>query len=203
MLLLIDFLKIILKFYFLNLQVQAVDKDIGENGDIRYELVRGSGELFRVDRRTGEILLRQTLEGQQHHSSTSDYELLVAAYDGGSPPLSSEALVRIKVVDKNQPVFGLQYYSAVVSENAESLSPVLSVQASSPSGRQLIYSIVSGNEGEEFAVDFNTGRWLINHPLLSISVGETLGCYMSLRDFFFFFSILYIFFHSGLKRITQ
>lgn len=137
-------------------QVQAVDKDIGENGDIRYELVRGSGELFRIDRRTGEVLLRQSLEGQQHHSS-SDYELVVAAYDGGTPPLSSEAMVRVKVVDKNQPVFGLQYYSASVSENAESLSPVLSVQASSPSGRQLIYSIVSGNEGEEFAVDFNTG----------------------------------------------
>ena len=136
-------------------KVQAADRDIGENGDIRYELVRGSGELFRVDRRTGEVLLRQTLEGQHH----SDYELVVAAYDGGNPPLSSEALVRVKVVDKNQPVFGLQYYSAVVSESAESLSPVLSVQASSPSGRQLIYSIVSGNEGEEFAVDFNTG-WL-------------------------------------------
>lgn len=134
-------------------QVQAVDKDVGENGDIRYELVRGSGELFRVDRRTGEILLRQVLEGQHH----SDYELVVAAYDGGIPPLSSEALVRIKVVDKTQPVFGQQYYTASVSESADPLSPVLSVQASSPSGRQLIYSIVSGNEGEEFAVDFNTG----------------------------------------------
>ena len=126
---------------------------MGENGDIRYELLRGSGELFRVDRRTGEILLRHVLEGQHH----SDYELVVAAYDGGTPPLSSEALVRVKVVDKSQPVFGQQYYSASVAESADPLSPVLSVQASSPSGRQLIYSIVSGNEGEEFAVDFNTG----------------------------------------------
>lgn len=130
-----------------------MDKDVGENGEIRYELLRGSGELFRVDRRTGEILLRHMLEGQHH----SDYELVVAAYDGGTPPLSSEALVRIKVVDKSQPVFGQQYYSSSVAENADPLSPVLSVQASSPSGRQLIYSIVSGNEGEEFAVDFNTG----------------------------------------------
>lgn len=157
-------------------KVQAIDKDVGENGDIRYELVRGSGDLFRVDRRTGEILLRQSLDG--HHSSSSsssssgssvhhhqqqqqqqltDYELIVAAFDGGSPPLSSETIVRIKTVDKNQPIFGQQYYAASVSESAEPLSPVLSVQASSPSGRQLIYAIVSGNEGEEFAVDFNTG----------------------------------------------
>ena len=156
-------------------KVQAIDKDVGENGELRYELVRGSGDLFRVDRRTGEILLRQSLDG--HHSSSSsssssahhhqqqqqqqhqltDYELIVAAFDGGSPPLSSETIVRIKTVDKNQPIFGQQYYAASVSESAEPLSPVLSVQASSPSGRQLIYAIVSGNEGEEFAVDFNTG----------------------------------------------
>ena len=141
-------------------KVQAIDKDIGENGDIRYELIRGSGELFRVDRRTGEILLRQPLEG--HHSiqqqQLADYELIIAAFDGASPPLSSETVVRVKTVDKNQPVFGQQYYSATISESADPLSPVLSVQASSPSGRQLIYAIVSGNEGEEFAVDFNTGK---------------------------------------------
>ncbi|XP_045031201.1 fat-like cadherin-related tumor suppressor homolog isoform X3 [Daphnia magna] len=144
-------------------KVQAMDKDVGENGDIRYELLRGSGELFRVDRRTGEILLRHVLEGQQGHS---DYELVVAAYDGGTPPLSSEALVRVKVVTKSQPVFGQQYYSASVLESADPLSPVLSVQASSPSGRQLIYSIVSGNEGEEFAVDFNTAHNSENGPCL-------------------------------------
>ncbi|XP_046644672.1 fat-like cadherin-related tumor suppressor homolog isoform X5 [Daphnia pulicaria] len=144
-------------------KVQAMDKDVGENGDIRYELLRGSGELFRVDRRTGEILLRHVLEGQQGHS---DYELVVAAYDGGTPPLSSEALVRVKVVSKSQPVFGQQYYSASVLESADPLSPVLSVQASSPSGRQLIYSIVSGNEGEEFAVDFNTAHNSENGPCL-------------------------------------
>lgn len=154
---------------FLSRQVQAIDKDVGENGDIRYELLRGSGELFRVDRRTGEILLRHALEGQHH----SDYELVVAAYDGGTPPLSSEALVRVKVVDKTQPVFGQQYYSALVAESADPLSPVLSVQASSPSGRQLIYSIVSGNEGQEFAVDFNTGSFATHrfvHPSLTFVV---------------------------------
>lgn len=60
------------------LQVQAVDLDSGENGEVRYELKKGHGELFRVARKTGEISLRQNLEG---HSQ--EYELLIAAYDGG------------------------------------------------------------------------------------------------------------------------
>lgn len=156
-----------------------MDKDVGENGDIRYELLRGSGELFRVDRRTGEILLRHVLEGQQGHS---DYELVVAAYDGGTPPLSSEALVRVKVVTKSQPVFGQQYYSASVLESADPLSPVLSVQASSPSGRQLIYSIVSGNEGEEFAVDFNTGPYTFDCLVCVVHIRSSIT-----RRFPFFF----------------
>ena len=84
---------------------------------------------------------------------------MVAAYDGGSPPLSSSAIVRIKVVDKSMPVFVQQFYYAIITESAEPLAPVLSIQASSPSDRQLIYSIVTGNEDEEFAVDFNTGMW--------------------------------------------
>ena len=139
-------------------QVHAVDSDIDDNGELRYELLRGTGELFRVDRRTGEIILRQPLEGHN-----TDVEVVVAAYDGGSPPLSSEAIVRVKVIDKSMPVFVSQYYFATISEGAEPLSPVLSLQATSPNNRQLIYSIVAGNDAENFAVDFNTGTAVINN----------------------------------------
>ena len=137
-------------------KVHALDRDIGENGEIRYELVRGSGELFRVDRRTGEIVLRQPLEGR-----STEFDLMVAAYDGGSPPLSAEAVVHIKVIDSSTPVFQSPFYSAGVSEAAEPSAPVLSLQASSPNSRQLIYSIVSGNDAEDFAVDFNTGTLVV------------------------------------------
>ncbi|XP_050703885.1 protocadherin Fat 1-like [Eriocheir sinensis] len=36
-------------------KVQAIDADSGEFGSVRYELVRGSGELFAVNKKTGEI----------------------------------------------------------------------------------------------------------------------------------------------------
>lgn len=61
--------------------MQAVDLDSGENGDVRYELKKGHGELFRVGRKNGEISLRQNLEGHNQ-----EYNLLIAAYDGGVYP---------------------------------------------------------------------------------------------------------------------
>lgn len=72
-------------------QVQAVDADEDEFGRIRYELLRGSGELFSVDRRTGEIILRQPLMAPNRLLT-----LTVAAYDGGVPPLSSHAQVTLQ-----------------------------------------------------------------------------------------------------------
>lgn len=52
--------------------------DAGENGEVRYELMRGHGELFKVERRTGEVVLKQSLEAQ-----VREYQLSIAAYDGG------------------------------------------------------------------------------------------------------------------------
>lgn len=52
--------------------VHAHDQDRGENGEVRYELIKGHGELFKVCRKTGEITLKQSLEGHN-----SDYELQV------------------------------------------------------------------------------------------------------------------------------
>lgn len=73
------------------LQVQAIDADSGDFGSVRYELVRGSGELFAVNKKTGEISLKQTLM-----AADKTYSLTVAAYDGGKPPLSSQAHVLIR-----------------------------------------------------------------------------------------------------------
>lgn len=74
-------------------QVQAADADSGDFGSVRYELVRGSGELFAVNKKTGEISLKQTLM-----AADKTYSLTVAAYDGGKPPLSSQAHVLIRWV---------------------------------------------------------------------------------------------------------
>lgn len=136
-------------------KVHAIDMDKGENGEVRYELIKGHGELFKVCRKTGEITLKQNLEGHN-----TDYELIIAAYDNGINPCRTEVPVFIKVIDKSMPVFDKQFYTVVVPENIELHSPLsISIQAVSPLERKLIYSIIKGNDFEEFALDFNTGKF--------------------------------------------
>ncbi|XP_050721222.1 fat-like cadherin-related tumor suppressor homolog [Eriocheir sinensis] len=133
-------------------KVQAIDADSGEFGSVRYELVRGSGELFAVNKKSGEISLKQTLL-----AADKTYSLTVAAYDGGKPPLSSQAHVLIRVVSSEGPMFTAARYEAAVPENAAEGTPVVRVEAASPSGEPIMYTIVAGNIEELFGLDYSTG----------------------------------------------
>lgn len=42
-------------------KVHALDADADANGEVRYEMKRGHGELFKVDRQTGEVTLKQVI----------------------------------------------------------------------------------------------------------------------------------------------
>ncbi|XP_068085238.1 fat-like cadherin-related tumor suppressor homolog [Anabrus simplex] len=149
-------------------KVHAVDMDKGDNGEVRYELIKGHGELFKVCRKTGEVTLKQSLEGHN-----KEYELIIAAYDGGMTPCSTEVTVHVKVIDRSMPIFDKQFYTDSVLESIEVHSPLaVSVRAESPLGRKLIYSIVKGNDYEEFALDFNTAPDSKNGPCVISVVDE-------------------------------
>ncbi|KAG8324455.1 hypothetical protein J6590_091800, partial [Homalodisca vitripennis] len=134
-------------------KVHAIDLDSGENGEVRYELMRGHGELFRVHRKTGEVILKQPLESQ-----VREYQLSIAAYDGGMTPCSTEVWVHLTVVDRTLPLFDKQFYTAVVPEDvaAHTVVPV-TLDTHVPHGMKLYYSIVAGNEYEIFTIDFGSG----------------------------------------------
>ncbi|XP_058804510.1 fat-like cadherin-related tumor suppressor homolog isoform X2 [Phymastichus coffea] len=150
------------------MKVHAVDLDSGDNGEVRYELKKGHGELFKVCRKTGEISLKQNLEGHNR-----EYQLMIAAYDGGISPCSVEVPVNLKVIDRSMPVFDKQFYTDSVLESIEVHSPLsLSIQAKSPLNRKLIYSITRGNDFEEFALDFNTALNGNNGPCVIYVVDE-------------------------------
>ncbi|XP_076767085.1 FAT atypical cadherin kugelei isoform X6 [Xylocopa sonorina] len=149
-------------------KVHAIDMDSGDNGEVRYELKKGHGELFKVCRKTGEISLKQNLEGHNR-----EYQLTIAAYDGGITPCSIEVPVNVKVIDRSMPVFDKQFYTDSVLESIEIHSPLaLSIQAESPLSRKLIYSITKGNDFEEFALDFNTAPDSNNGPCVIYVVDE-------------------------------
>ena len=53
--------------------------DSDENAEVRYEIRRGNGDLFAINRVTGEVRLRQRLG----RGGRREYQLRVVAYDGG------------------------------------------------------------------------------------------------------------------------
>ena len=65
----------------------------------------------------------------------------------------------MSVVNQATPVFTEPFYAVTVPENLPPQTTVVSVQASSPTGRKLIYSITDGDKYNEFTVDFNTGMY--------------------------------------------
>ncbi|XP_044594516.1 fat-like cadherin-related tumor suppressor homolog isoform X4 [Cotesia glomerata] len=149
-------------------KVHAIDMDSDDNGEVRYELKKGHGELFRVSRKTGEISLKQNLEGHNR-----EYQLTIAAYDGGLTPCSIEVPVHVKVIDRSMPTFDKQFYTVDVFENIQIDSPLsLSIQAKSDLDRKLIYSITKGNDFEEFTLNFNTAPDNNNGPCTIYVVDE-------------------------------
>uniref|UniRef100_A0A8C2CUR4 FAT atypical cadherin 1a n=1 Tax=Cyprinus carpio TaxID=7962 RepID=A0A8C2CUR4_CYPCA len=172
------------------LQVSATDADTGNNQVLFYQIVEDkdkSSDYFSIDRDTGTIWTTQMLD----HEENPSHKLMIRAVDGGVPALSSEVMVLIDVTDLNDntPVFSQNVYEATVSELAPRGHFVTQVQASdadnSDSGK-LEFSIISGNEGQNFAIDPNTGAIVIsNHrkphmeSLYNINVSVSDGVFRS------------------------
>nr|AAO15696.1 protocadherin [Danio rerio] len=172
------------------LEVSATDADTGNNKVLFYQIVEDkdkSFDYFSIDRDTGTIWTTRMLD----HEEKPSHRLLIRAVDGGVPALSSEVMVLIDVMDLNDntPVFSQNVYEATVSELAPRGHFVTQVQASdadiSDSGK-LEFSILSGNEGQNFAMDPNTGALVIsNHrkphmeSLYNINVSVSDGVFRS------------------------
>ena len=55
-----------------------MDVDIGDNGDVNYELSDRDEGVFQIHRKTGEVTLKRTLD-----EANKVYKLLIIADDGG------------------------------------------------------------------------------------------------------------------------
>lgn len=80
---------------YLALRVSAEDEDEGANAELSYRIVQGDTDLFRVDKGSGEIVLKRWLSAE----IGDVLEVKVSVSDGGRPPLSSSAAVRFVVSD--------------------------------------------------------------------------------------------------------
>ncbi|XP_048454119.1 protocadherin Fat 3a isoform X2 [Rhincodon typus] len=141
--------------------ITAVDHDKGKNGEVTYFLRDGYGH-FEINQYTGIVMLKKPFE---FDLSNVEYNVIVIAKDGGSPSLSTFAELPITVVNKAMPVFEKPFYSRTVNEDIQAFTPVLSINASSPEGQNLIYTITDGNSLNQFSINFDTGVISVIRPL--------------------------------------
>lgn len=170
-------------------RVSSTDRDSGLNGEVTYSLkeqhrnfqVRGtlSSLLFcheapsispystlwfalQVNAVTGVLTLKRSFEADL---SNAEYKVVIVATDGGFPSLSSEVELPITVVNKAMPVFDKPFYGVTVTEDVAVSTALLTVNATSPEGQSVIFTITDGDLSLQFDIGFDTGIIRIVYPL--------------------------------------
>ncbi|NWR94356.1 PCDB8 protein, partial [Furnarius figulus] len=144
----------------------AQDPDVGNNSLQHYSI--SSNEYFRVytrrrndGRRYPELVLNRALDREQQ----AEVAFSITAVDGGTPPRSGTALIRVIVLDMNDniPVFTRSLYKVPVMENSSQDTIVVVVSASdldSGTNGEIAYSIVQNSEEnfKTFKINTETGQ---------------------------------------------
>uniref|UniRef100_T1KWG2 Cadherin domain-containing protein n=1 Tax=Tetranychus urticae TaxID=32264 RepID=T1KWG2_TETUR len=161
----------------------ARDRDLGIFGTQKYRIISGNhGNAFRLasHREKDDVLYHDLqVNGVLDRESTSRYSLIVEALDGGLPPLSSQLLVNISILDvnDNEPIFSQSRYVATVLENATLGTPILQVVATDSdegSNGKIEYSLptnrrpgsgTSSSESSYFEINKDTGWIYLSRPV--------------------------------------
>ncbi|XP_072252485.1 protocadherin alpha-8-like [Leuresthes tenuis] len=102
-------------------RMNATDLDENTNGEVEYKLgktlSRTVYDIFELDKLTGDIIVK----GQVDYEENDVYELDIEASDKGTPPLTGECRVTIKIIDVNDnpPEIEITSLSKTVSEDSK------------------------------------------------------------------------------------
>uniref|UniRef100_A0A8D3C398 Protocadherin 2 alpha b 9 n=1 Tax=Scophthalmus maximus TaxID=52904 RepID=A0A8D3C398_SCOMX len=102
-------------------RMNATDPDEDNNGEVEYSLGktlwRKVYDIFDLDKLTGEIRIK----GEVDYEEKDEYELVVEASDKGTPPLTGECrvIMKIKDVNDNPPEIEVTSLSDTVSEDSK------------------------------------------------------------------------------------
>ena len=149
------------------LTVEAIDPDFNSSESIRYEFISGNeGEDFIIQSTTGNILVQQRLDYQAH----SNYSLIVAALDMGTPVLNTTVPVNIVVQDINThpPVFTMSQYEVCIMENITVGTPVLNITATDVDAIEILYYLTQNayiDGSPLFSIDQQSGVLSVVHPV--------------------------------------
>ena len=134
----------------------------------RYLLNGGDEGRFRVEHTTGDIRVRSLLDDVV---VPRVFTLEIEAHDKGLVRrLRSKTIVKIKVVDKETPIFDQLSYRRVLREDVKVGEEVSRVQARSPGGADILYTIMQGDPLNLFAIDLKTGKCSPGHLVAGVKL---------------------------------
>ncbi|KAM6148483.1 protocadherin beta-17-like [Erethizon dorsatum] len=151
--------------------VSATDRDSGTNAQVTYSLLPpphphpGLASLVSINADTGQLFALRALD----YEALRAFDFRVGATDRGSPALSSEALVRVRVLDANDNapfvLYPLQNASAPCTEllprAADAgylLTKVVAVDADAGQNAWLSYQLLKATEPGLFSVWAHNGE---------------------------------------------
>ncbi|KAB7504840.1 Protein dachsous, partial [Armadillidium nasatum] len=165
------------------LQVQARDRDKGENARITYSLSNETQWLFKIDNETGII----TTAGNLDREKQSIYNFEVRAIDGGSYDARSESAqvqITISDINDNEPVFTEYPFKVQVpiyKQPGQQLVKVVAEDKDEGSNGDIVYSLVNKESSKKFRIDSETGVvTAISH--LSLESGKIFHLEVIARD---------------------
>uniref|UniRef100_A0A8C9XBH0 Protocadherin-16 n=1 Tax=Sander lucioperca TaxID=283035 RepID=A0A8C9XBH0_SANLU len=113
-------------------------------------------------KQTDDFLYALCVNAELDREESDLYELKVQASDSGSPPLSSEMVLLLRVADTNDchPVFEKDVYIVSISEDAPQGSSLIQVRARDADegvNSDVTYSILESNQESLFSIDPESG----------------------------------------------
>lgn len=156
--------------------LSAKDADSDDNGKVSYKILRGNENgHFSINASTGVI---QTTSIALDYEDKKTFFLRIQASDGGKQPLTSEATVRVCVLDENdnppifQPNLDVQY-SVTFGDNVPAntlLGQILATDLDSKKNGRVTFTILDGNTGGMLRLDAKSGELFNNAPLGDLDI---------------------------------
>ncbi|XP_070607687.1 protocadherin-8 [Erythrolamprus reginae] len=179
--------------------VAASDPDFGPNGKVTYQLLDNQimgasiSTYVSVDPGTGAIYALRTF----NYEILKEMELSVRATDGGSPSLSSTALVKLRVMDQNDnapvitsPALTNGSLEIGVSSRASRDSLVVQIKARDAdegTGAELSFTFSEDPQQQErsldlFAINQKTGEVTLRRSLSEEQLGQVYPLLLTVAD---------------------
>ncbi|XP_071787614.1 protein dachsous-like [Asterias amurensis] len=150
----------------------ATDRDSGDFGLLRYKLVLNPGNTFSIHRVTGQVILEEEIS----YNVQSSYEVIIQAYDRGSPSRKANLTLSVVVQDVNDngPQFNPATYQMSVSESTAISTQFLQVMATDQDqgvNAQITYSLKPSIDATYFAI-FPDDGWVYTRQRLDFELKQ-------------------------------